>query len=57
MQHFWVTKKTVQRKLGSKEDEHIISSDAELDAKIEVFKSISETSSDLSKIIDQYSNM
>lgn len=57
MQHFWVTKKTVQRKLGSKEDEHIISSDAELDAKIEVFKSISETSSDLSKLIDQYSNM
>lgn len=55
MQHqFWITKKTVQRKLGSKEDEHIISSDAELDAKIEVFKSISETSADLCKIIDQY---
>ncbi|XP_046807586.1 islet cell autoantigen 1 isoform X1 [Lucilia cuprina] len=55
MQHqFWITKKTVQRKLGSKEDEHIISSDAELDAKIEVFKSISATSVELSKIIDQY---
>lgn len=55
MQHqFWITKKTVQRKLGSKEDEHVISSDAELDAKIEIFKSIAETSADLSKIIDQY---
>lgn len=55
MQHqFWITKKTVQRKLGSKEDVHIISSDAELDAKIEVFKSISATSVELSKIIEQY---
>ncbi|XP_030385976.1 islet cell autoantigen 1 [Scaptodrosophila lebanonensis] len=55
VQHqFWITKKVVQRKLGSKEDKHIISSDAELDAKIEVFKSIAETSSELSKIIDQF---
>ncbi|KAM7358287.1 islet cell autoantigen 1-like protein [Cochliomyia hominivorax] len=55
MQHqFWITKKTVQRKLGTKEDEHIISSDSELDAKIEVCKSISATSVELSKIIDQY---
>lgn len=55
MQHqFWITKKAVQRKLGSKEDEHIISSDSELDAKIEVYKSISATSIELSKIIDQY---
>ncbi|XP_037935953.1 islet cell autoantigen 1 [Teleopsis dalmanni] len=55
MQHqFWITKKAVQRKLGSKEDEHIISSDAELDAKIEILKSISDTSCELSKIIEQY---
>ncbi|XP_026847561.1 islet cell autoantigen 1 [Drosophila persimilis] len=55
VQHqFWITKKAVQRKLGSKEDKHIISSDAELDAKIEVFKSISDTSLELCKIIDQY---
>ncbi|XP_017486201.1 PREDICTED: islet cell autoantigen 1 [Rhagoletis zephyria] len=50
---FWITKKTVQRKLGSKEDEYIISSDADLDAKIEVFKSIASTSFELGKIIDQ----
>ncbi|XP_022208210.2 islet cell autoantigen 1 [Drosophila obscura] len=55
VQHqFWITKKAVQRKLGSKEDKHIISSDADLDAKIEVFKSISDTSLELCKIIDQY---
>ncbi|XP_062136581.1 islet cell autoantigen 1 [Drosophila sulfurigaster albostrigata] len=55
VQHqYWITKKVVQRKLGSKEDKHIISSDAELDAKIEIFKSISDTSSELCKIIDQY---
>ncbi|KAH8398764.1 hypothetical protein KR222_002971 [Zaprionus bogoriensis] len=55
VQHqYWITKKVVQRKLGSKEDKHIISSDAELDAKIEVFKSISDTSTELCKIIDQY---
>ncbi|XP_053953987.1 islet cell autoantigen 1 [Anastrepha ludens] len=50
---FWITKKTVQRKLGTKEDEYIISSDADLDAKIEVFKSIANTSFELGKIIDQ----
>lgn len=55
MQHqFWITKKSVQRKLGSKEDQYIISSDSELDSKIDVFKSISATTIQLSKIIDQY---
>ncbi|XP_017081190.2 islet cell autoantigen 1 [Drosophila eugracilis] len=55
VQHqFWITKKVVQRKLGTKEDKHVISSDAELDSKIEVFKSISDTSLNLCKIIDQY---
>lgn len=42
MQHqYWVTKKTVQRRLGSKEDQCVVSSDAELDAKINLFSSIS----------------
>lgn len=55
MQHqYWVTKKTVQRKLGSKEDECIISSDAELDAKIELFKSITESCIQLHRVIDNY---
>lgn len=55
MQHqYWVTKKTVQRKLGSKEDECIVSSDAELDAKIELFKSINESCVQLHRVIDAY---
>lgn len=55
MQHqYWVTKKTVQRKLGSKEDECIVSSDAELDAKIELFKSINDSCVQLHRVLDAY---
>ncbi|KAL1376009.1 hypothetical protein pipiens_017142 [Culex pipiens pipiens] len=51
---FWVTKKAVQRKLGSKEDENIVASDGELDAKIELFQSVAENCRQLYRIIDQY---
>lgn len=55
LQHqFWVTKKAVQRKLGSKEDECIVSSDAELDSKIDLLKSIGDSCSQLKRIIDSY---
>lgn len=55
LQHqFWVTKKAVQRKLGSKEDECIVSSDAELDSKIELLKSIGDSCTQLKRIIDNY---
>lgn len=55
MQHqYWVTKKTVLRKLGSKEDECVVSSDAELDAKLELFRSISDSCILLQRVIDQY---
>lgn len=55
LQHqFWVTKKAVQRKLGSKEDECIVSSDAELDSKIDLLKSIGDSSAQLKRIIDSY---
>lgn len=55
MQHqYWVTKKSVLRKLGGKEDECIVSSDAELDAKLELFKSINESCSHLQRVIDLY---
>lgn len=55
MQHqFWITKKSVQRKLGGKEDECIVSSDAELDAKLELFRSISESCIQLQRVIDLY---
>lgn len=55
MQHqYWVTKKSVLRKLGGKEEDCIISSDAELDAKLELFKSINESCLQLQRIIDLY---
>ncbi|XP_076483924.1 islet cell autoantigen 1-like protein isoform X1 [Bombus vancouverensis nearcticus] len=55
MQHqFWVTKQTLSRKLGKKEDECIVASDAELDAKLELFRSIQESCSYLQRIIDKY---
>ncbi|XP_065162637.1 LOW QUALITY PROTEIN: islet cell autoantigen 1-like protein [Atheta coriaria] len=54
MQQYWVTKKSVARKFGGKEDECIISSDAELDAKLELFRSITESCAHLQKVIDMY---
>uniref|UniRef100_A0A182KER4 AH domain-containing protein n=1 Tax=Anopheles christyi TaxID=43041 RepID=A0A182KER4_9DIPT len=51
---FWVTKKAVQRKLGSKEDENIVASDGELDSKLELLQSVAESCSKLYRIIDQY---
>lgn len=50
----WITKKTVQRKLGAKEDECIVASDAELDSKIDLLKSIATSCSQLQRIIDTY---
>ncbi|KAL1129393.1 hypothetical protein AAG570_013920 [Ranatra chinensis] len=55
MQHqYWVTKETVFRKLGKKEDAYIVASDAELDAKLELFRSIQDSCLDLQRIIDKY---
>ncbi|XP_078042077.1 islet cell autoantigen 1-like protein [Augochlora pura] len=55
MQHqFWVTKQTLSRKLGKKEDECIVASDAELDAKLELFRSIQESCAYLQRVIDKY---
>ncbi|KAK1121355.1 hypothetical protein K0M31_010649 [Melipona bicolor] len=55
MQHqFWVTKQALSRKLGKKEDECIVASDAELDAKLELFHSIQKSCLNLQRIIDRY---
>ncbi|CAH0729965.1 unnamed protein product, partial [Brenthis ino] len=55
MQHqYWVTKKTVLKRLGTKEDECIVASDAELDAKLELFRSISDSCLQLQRVLDQY---
>lgn len=55
MQHqYWVTKTSVLKKLGTKEDACIVSSDAELDAKLELFRSISDSCLNLQRVLDQY---
>ncbi|KAG8041238.1 hypothetical protein G9C98_002226 [Cotesia typhae] len=55
MQHqYWVTKQALSRKLGKKEDECIVASDAELDAKLELFRSIQESCTHLLRVIDKY---
>ncbi|XP_023318700.1 islet cell autoantigen 1 isoform X1 [Trichogramma pretiosum] len=55
MQHqFWLTKQALSRKFGRKEDECIVASDAELDAKLELFRNIQSSCALLQRIIDRY---
>lgn len=53
---FWFTKSAVIRKFGKKEDEHVVASDAELDAKIELFKTIESSTKDLQVLLADYQN-
>ncbi|XP_061463939.1 islet cell autoantigen 1-like protein isoform X3 [Rhineura floridana] len=51
---YWKTKQVLIKVTGKKEDEHVVASDAELDAKLEVFHSIQVTCTDLLKTIEKY---
>ncbi|XP_063788313.1 islet cell autoantigen 1-like protein [Pseudophryne corroboree] len=51
---FWKTKQVLIKVTRKKEDEHVVASDAELDAKLEVFHSIQATGSQLLKVIEKY---
>ena len=53
-QQYWTTKQTLMRKLGKKEDEHVVASDSELDAKLEMYNSIDETCLDLDRLLGFY---
>nr|XP_043890202.1 islet cell autoantigen 1 isoform X1 [Solea senegalensis] len=53
-QKFWKTKQTLIRVTGKKEDEHVVASDADLDAKLEVFHSVQRSCMELLKVIEQY---
>ncbi|XP_017284121.1 islet cell autoantigen 1 isoform X1 [Kryptolebias marmoratus] len=53
-QKYWKTKQRLIRVTGKKEDEHVVASDADLDAKLEVFHSIQRTSLELLKVIELY---
>ncbi|XP_021053800.1 islet cell autoantigen 1-like protein [Mus pahari] len=51
---YWRTKQVFIKATGKKEDKHVVASDAELDAKLEVFHSIQETCNELVKIVEKY---
>ncbi|XP_029444817.1 islet cell autoantigen 1 isoform X2 [Rhinatrema bivittatum] len=53
-QKYWKTKQTLIKVTGKKEDEHVVASDADLDAKLELFHSIQRTCMELLKVIEQY---
>lgn len=52
--HYWITKQALSRKFGRKEDECIVSSDAQLDSKLELFRNIQMSCALIQRIIDKY---
>ncbi|MCL4134169.1 UNVERIFIED_CONTAM: hypothetical protein GTU68_013405, partial [Idotea baltica] len=53
---FWFTKSAVMRKLGKREDEYIVASDAELDSKKDLFKAIESSTRELQILLADYQN-
>ncbi|XP_078084997.1 islet cell autoantigen 1-like protein isoform X1 [Mustelus asterias] len=51
---YWKTKQALIKATGKKEDEHVVASDADLDAKLEVFHVIQTSCIDLLKVIEKY---
>jgi len=54
---YWNTKQALLTKLGKKQDEYIVASDSELDAKLEVFKAIRQSSIDLLRVIERWAEL
>ncbi|XP_055927407.1 islet cell autoantigen 1-like [Argiope bruennichi] len=53
-ERYWTTKQAVFKKLGKKDDDCIIASDAELDAKLELFQTIEESFLTLMRVLENY---
>ncbi|XP_017282332.1 islet cell autoantigen 1-like isoform X2 [Kryptolebias marmoratus] len=51
---FWKTKQFLIKATGKKEDEYVVASDADLDAKLEFFRSVQSTCTELLKVIEKY---
>ncbi|XP_048875997.1 islet cell autoantigen 1-like isoform X2 [Brienomyrus brachyistius] len=51
---FWKTKQVLIKATGKKEDEHVVASDADLDSKLEFFRSVQTTCTELLKVIEKY---
>ncbi|RXM32833.1 Islet cell autoantigen 1-like protein [Acipenser ruthenus] len=51
---FWKTKQVLIKATGKKEDEYVVASDADLDAKLEFFGSVQTTCTELLRVIEKY---
>jgi hypothetical protein len=52
-QHFWTAKQLLRTKLGKKEDDHLMASDAEFDTKLNWYFSIRDTTRGLLAAIEE----
>ncbi|KAK6727855.1 hypothetical protein RB195_005494 [Necator americanus] len=52
--HYWTAKQLLRTKLGKKEDEHLLASDASLDSKLTLFRSVRDTSENLLASVENY---
>ncbi|TKR92173.1 hypothetical protein L596_006878 [Steinernema carpocapsae] len=53
-QQYWTAKQLIRTKLGRKEDEHLLASDAEFDAKLSLFYSVRDTTQNMLACIEDY---
>ncbi|CAF1059281.1 unnamed protein product [Adineta ricciae] len=51
---YWTTKQLVMKKLGREEDEFVIASDADVDAKLDLLYAVKQSCHDLLRIMDTY---
>ncbi|CAJ0593107.1 unnamed protein product [Cylicocyclus nassatus] len=52
--HYYTAKQLLRTKLGKKEDEHLLASDASLDSKLTLFRSVRDTSENLLACVENY---
>lgn len=53
---FWNAKQVLRKKLGKKDEECVVESDSDIDAKLDLFNCVEKTCNDLVKLIDKYQN-
>ncbi|CAF1497586.1 unnamed protein product [Adineta steineri] len=51
---YWTTKQLVMKKLGREEDEFVIASDADVDAKLELLYAVRQSCHDLLRVMESY---
>ncbi|VDO99980.1 unnamed protein product [Soboliphyme baturini] len=56
-QQYWTAKQVLMSKLGKRVDDHLVASDAELDAKLQIFLSAKRTCERLIKCIERYQDL